>query len=200
MAITVQDMRTGPEGYAWSRFGLPEYTDWMDESLSWKTTCYIGDWSFLWQHRFTGPDALRLIVDFTVKNFETFEIGQSKHAVHTNNDGKVIHEGVLTRFGEDDYMVHGRGGYWLSFNLERGDYDAQVSQDDWFMYQVSGPNAMKVLEAVTDQAGAERLLNATFMLAVPLSIAGHDIYALRQGMAGEVGFELQGPKAVGQEV
>ncbi|RPH65364.1 MAG: hypothetical protein EHM83_06555 [Burkholderiales bacterium] len=22
-----------------------EYTDWVDESLSWKQTCYIGDWS-----------------------------------------------------------------------------------------------------------------------------------------------------------
>lgn len=197
MAITVEDMRTGPEGYAWSRFGLPEYTDWMDESLSWKKTCYIGDWSFLWQHRFTGPDALRLIADFTVNSFETFEIGQSKHAVHTNKDGKVIHEGVLTKFGDEDYMVHGRGGYWLSFNLERGDYDAQVTRDDWFMYQVSGPNAIKVLESLTD---AEVLLSAKFMHAVPVKIAGHDIFALRQGMAGELGFELQGPREYGADV
>ncbi|GAA1131073.1 hypothetical protein [Citricoccus alkalitolerans] len=197
MAYTVQDMRKGPEGYAWSRFGLPEYTDWMDESLSWKESCYIGDWSFLWQHRFTGPDALKLIADFTVNSFETFEVGQSKHAVHTNKDGKVIHEGVLTKFGEEDFMVHGRGGYWLSFNLGRGEYDAQVTRDDWFMYQVSGPKAIKVLESLTD---AEVLLSAKFMHAVPVRIAGHDIFALRQGMAGELGFELQGPKEFGEDV
>ena len=59
MQYTVESMRTVPEGYAWSRFGQPEYTDWLDESLSWKQTCYIGDWSFLWQHRITGPDALQ---------------------------------------------------------------------------------------------------------------------------------------------
>ncbi|MFC0247412.1 glycine cleavage T C-terminal barrel domain-containing protein [Citricoccus parietis] len=197
MSITVQDMRKGPEGYAWSRFGLPEYTDWMDESLSWKQTCYIGDWSFLWQHRFTGPDALQLISDYTVNNFETFEIGQSKHAIHTNKDGKVIHEGVLTKFGEEDYMVHGRGGYWLSFNLDRGNYNAKVSQEDWFMFQVSGPNAIKVLQALTD---SEKLLEAKYMHAVPVTIAGHDVYALRQGMSGEVGFELQGPKEFSEEV
>jgi vanillate/3-O-methylgallate O-demethylase len=197
MTFTVQEMRKGPEGYAWSRFGQPEYTDWLDESLSWKENCYIGDWSFLWQHRFTGPDALRLIADFTVNSVDTFEIGQSKHAIHTNKDGKVIHEGVLTKFGEQDFMLHGRGGFWLSFNLERGDYDAQVDREDWFMFQVSGPKAIKVLEALTD---TDTLLGARFMHAVPVTIAGHDVYALRQGMAGELGFELQGPKEFGAEV
>ncbi|MCX4765837.1 hypothetical protein OG562_33650 [Streptomyces sp. NBC_01275] len=24
-------------------FGQPEYTDWLDESMSWKRTCRIGD-------------------------------------------------------------------------------------------------------------------------------------------------------------
>ena len=55
MQYTVESMRTVPEGYAWSRFGQPEYTDWLDEACPWKQTCYIGDWSFLWQHRITGP-------------------------------------------------------------------------------------------------------------------------------------------------
>ncbi|MFD7001008.1 hypothetical protein ACFWA5_33230 [Streptomyces mirabilis] len=110
-------MRKPPEGYAWSRFGQPEYTDWLDESLSWKHTCYIGDWSFLWQHRITGPDALTMLGDITVNSFASFEIGQSKHAIHTNKDGKVIHEGVLTRFGHDDFMLHGRGGFWAAHHL-----------------------------------------------------------------------------------
>jgi hypothetical protein len=46
MSHAVSSMRRAPEGDAWSRFGEPEYTDWLDESLSWKQTCYIGDWSF----------------------------------------------------------------------------------------------------------------------------------------------------------
>ncbi|PIM66104.1 glycine cleavage system protein T, partial [Streptomyces sp. JV178] len=84
-------MRTPPEGYAWSRFGQPEYTDWLDESMSWKDACYIGDWSFLWQHRITGPDALTMLGDITVNTLANFALGQSKHAIHTNQDGKVIH-------------------------------------------------------------------------------------------------------------
>ncbi|WP_369138972.1 hypothetical protein [Modestobacter versicolor] len=197
MTHSVQSMRVPPVGYAWSRFGQPEYTDWLDESLSWKTTCYIGDWSFLWQHRFSGPDALRLFSDYSVNSLEVFRHGQSKHLVHTNADGKVVHEGILTRFGDDDYVLHGRGGFWLDHQAGRGSYDVTIAREDWFVYQVSGPTSIKVLQRLT---GSEDLLTTPYMHVTPVTIAGHDIWALRQGMAGEAGFELQGPAEVGPEV
>jgi vanillate/3-O-methylgallate O-demethylase len=77
MEFTVEQMRRPPQVYAWSRFGNPEYTDWLDESTSWKQTCSFGDWSFLWQHRFTGPDALRLIADFSVNSVAQWQTGRS---------------------------------------------------------------------------------------------------------------------------
>lgn len=58
--MNTNDMRKTPEGYFTSRWGQPEYTDWIDESMSWKQTCSLGDWSFLWERKFKGPDALRL--------------------------------------------------------------------------------------------------------------------------------------------
>ena len=100
MTIAIEEMRTLLPGHRNVRFGEPEYTDWMEESKSWKETCYIGDWSFLWQRWFRGPDALKLFSDVAVNSFEKFDIGQSKHAVHCNKDGKIIHEGILSRFGE----------------------------------------------------------------------------------------------------
>jgi hypothetical protein len=57
--VDVRSFRTTPEGHFTSRLGLPEYADWRDESMSWKDACYIGDWSFLWERGFRGPDALR---------------------------------------------------------------------------------------------------------------------------------------------
>lgn len=197
MTLSIAEMREGPEGYAWSRFGQPEYTSWLDESMSWKKTCYIGDWSFLWQHRITGPDALRLIADFTVNSYETFQLYQSKHAIHTNKNGKVIHEGVLTRFGEDEFVVHGRGGFWLAYNAEHGDYDVTITREDWFIYQVSGPNALQLLQKLS---GSKDLADTKYMHALSITIADTEIFALRQGMAGEIGFELQGPHEAGEKV
>ncbi|MFF2486194.1 hypothetical protein ACFVSU_07345 [Microbacterium sp. NPDC058062] len=195
MTYDIASMRATPVGYAWSRFGEPEYTDWMDENLSWKQTCYIGDWSFLWQHRLTGPGALQLISDFTVNTMANFKIGQSKHAIHTNADGKVIHEGVLTRFGDEEFVVHGRGGFWLAHHA--GGYDVNVAKEDWFIYQVSGPLSIGLLQKLDPSAD---LLATRYMHVTPLTVAGHRIHALRQGMSGELGFELQGPAEIGADV
>jgi vanillate/3-O-methylgallate O-demethylase len=62
---------------------------------------------------------------------------------------------------------------------------------------VSGPNAIKVLQKLDS---SDALLKTKFMWVSPLTVAGHQVWALRQGMSGEVGFELQGPAEYGREV
>jgi vanillate/3-O-methylgallate O-demethylase len=47
---------------------------------------------------------------------------------------------------------------------------------------------------------SDELLDTKFMWVSPLTIAGKKVWALRQGMSGEVGFELQGPREHGKEV
>ncbi|MFD2858196.1 hypothetical protein ACFSZS_30370 [Seohaeicola zhoushanensis] len=101
-------LRKTPEGYFTTRWGQPEYTDWQDESMSWKEGCYIGDWSFLWERRFRGPDVLKLFADTSVNNFAKFDLNQSKHVIHTDKNGKLIAEGILTRLGEDEHALRAR--------------------------------------------------------------------------------------------
>jgi vanillate/3-O-methylgallate O-demethylase len=127
MSISINDMRRTPEGYFTVRWGQPEYTDWIDESMSWKETCYIGAWSFLWERRFRGPDVLKLFSDVSVNSFAKFAVGQSKHVIHCNDAGKIIHEGILSRLGEDEFMLFGRGGFWVDYKLRHGRYDARSS-------------------------------------------------------------------------
>jgi vanillate/3-O-methylgallate O-demethylase len=189
MSIDVEKMRSTPPGYFTVRWGLPEYTDWIDESMSWKETCYIGDWSFLWERRFRGPDVLKLFSDISVNSFAKFDVGQSKHVIHTNNNGKVIHEGILSRLDTEEFLLFGRGCFWADYNLRHGRYNATSEPDDLFNLQVSGPNAIYLLE----KASGQSLRDVKFMHSGKIRIAGVEMLALRQGMAGEIGFELQGP-------
>jgi vanillate/3-O-methylgallate O-demethylase len=189
-------MRATPEGYFTTRWGLPEYTDWIDESMSWKETCYVGDWSWLWDRRFKGADALRLLSDITVNSFEEFAIGQAKHAIHCNEAGKVIHEGILIRLDDQEFMLQGRGCLWADFNLQRGRYDATSEAEDWFKFQVSGPNSPYVIEKMS----GESVRDIPFMHRGEIRVGGRSVWALRQGMAGEVGFELQGPRSYAGEI
>lgn len=196
MSIDIRGMRKTPEGYFTVRWGQPEYTNWLDESMSWKEACYIGDWSFLWERRFKGSDALRLFSDVSVNSFAKFDIGQAKHVIHTDSNGKVIHEGILSRQGEEEFMLFGRGGFWVDYHLRHGSYNATSEEDDLFNFQVSGPQAIHVVE----KAAGESLRDIGFMRFRTIRIAGHEMMALRQGMAGEIGFELQGKRAHAQDV
>ena len=196
MSLTVEQMRTTPEGYFTVRWGLPEYTDWIDESMSWKETCYIGDWSFLWERRFRGPEALKLFADISVNSFAKFSVGQAKHVIHCNEAGKVIHEGILSRLDEEEFMLFGRGGFWADYKLRHGRYNAASEEDDWFNFQVSGPNALYVVEKVAGQS----IRDIRFMHFGKIRINGREVVALRQGMAGEIGYELQGPRHYAREI
>jgi vanillate/3-O-methylgallate O-demethylase len=87
-----------------------EYSGWMDESMSWKETCYVGDWSFrgmLHGMSFKGSDALQMFSGLCVNSFAKFDIGQAKHAIMCNNDGKLIMSGILMRISTDEvYFQH----------------------------------------------------------------------------------------------
>jgi vanillate/3-O-methylgallate O-demethylase len=188
--INVSEMRRTPVGHFTSRWGQPEYTDWLDESMSWKEACYIGDWSFMWERRYTGPDVLKFFSGYTVNSFEKFVINQAKHVIHCNDAGKVIHEGILSRVGEEEFILFGRGTFLMDFYLRRSKYNVKSHVLDYHVLQVSGPLAVNVVE----KAAGQSLRDVKFMHSTKITIAGHEVRALRQGMAGEIGYELQGPR------
>jgi vanillate/3-O-methylgallate O-demethylase len=166
-----------------------QYTNWIDEQLSWKETCYLGSWSTFANLLLEGPDAIDLLADLSINSFADYPVGGGKHLVQCDEDANVVAEGVLVREGEERFVVHGVPCYWTAFNLERGDYDATAEFRDTFNYGIQGPNSLKVLDALADHS----LRDVGFMRSGPIEIAGVDVTAVRFGMSGEVGFELHGP-------
>ncbi|GAB3617296.1 aminomethyltransferase family protein [Okibacterium endophyticum] len=173
-----------------------EFSDWQDEQLSWKQTCYVGDWSFLWDVEVTGPDALRFFRETGVNSVEDFPIGRAKHLIQCSERGKVCAEGVLLRLGEDRFRTQAGPAIWSAFLLEKGGYDAAWREVQTFQFQVGGPTAVAVCEKVTGVS----LSDVPFMHFVEVTIAGRSCYALRQGMSGEPGFEFHGDAADAQVV
>jgi hypothetical protein len=68
--------------------------------------------------------------------------------------------------------------------------------DDRFKYQVSGPNSVHVIEKMCGQS----VRHITFMHVGEIDVGGRRVWALRQGMAGELGFELQGLRWYAAEI
>lgn len=187
----------------YTRFGTTfepwEYTDWVDESMSWKDTLYIGDWTPLAKMRVKGPDALAFFSSIAVNSLAKFDIGQAKHVILCNNAGKIMGEGVLMKLGEDDVLfTSGPGVAWADYRFRKGRYNAEVSQvgDRQFILQLQGPNSLFVMENAT----GESLRDIGFMRFRETRIGNKKFLALRQGMAGEIGYELHGPIEHAQEI
>jgi len=189
--VLVDSLRIGPTDVASRHPGwgqTPEYTGWRDEQLAWKTTCSLGDWSFLWDVVIEGPDALKLFSDSGINSVAKFDVGQAKHLVQCNDEGKVITDGVLLRLGEARFSTQSTPAFYSAFLAESGDYDVTWHEQKTFQYQVGGPKALEVMERVTGRV----LTDIKFMRFEPVTIAGHEVLAVRQGMSGEIGFELHG--------
>lgn len=186
-----------------------EYTNWIDEQRAWRETCCLAD---LTHHQMDqiikGPDAIDLFSKLCVNSFAGFEVGKAKQAVMCNPDGKMIGDGILQYIGEDEFVLSGSPSpaNWLEFHIEQSDLDVTstmypmsiVSDRDphLYTYQVQGPNALDVMEEAIDGQMPE----IPFFEFDTVSINGHDVRALRHGMAGEVGFELQGPYEDSEEI
>ncbi|MDH4568232.1 aminomethyl transferase family protein [Pseudomonas sp. BN414] len=176
-----------------------EYTNWIDECESWKKTCFIGDWSPLMKLKITGPDALSFFSSISVNSFAKFDIGQAKHAVLCNVSGKIMGDGVLMRISEESFIyTSGPGVAWAMYQFAKGNYNAkaEVVTEDYFAFQVQGPNSLLLLEELT----GESLRDIGFMRFRQSSINGMTFNVLRQGMAGELGYELHGESHNGVEI
>jgi vanillate/3-O-methylgallate O-demethylase len=166
-----------------------QYTNWVDEQLSWKETCYVGSWSSFANLLLEGPEAVDLLADLSINSFAEYPVGGGKHLVQCDENANVVAEGVLVREAEERFVVHGVPAYWTAYNLENGDYDATAEFRDTFNYGIQGPNSLKVLDALADHS----LRDVGFMRSGDIEIAGVDVTAVRFGMSGEIGFELHGP-------
>src|SRR5271156_6193433 len=147
----------------------PEYTGWVDECMSWKSTCYVGDWAFLTKVLVHGPDALRLFSDLSVNGMSNFAVGHAKHCIQCDSSGKVMCEGVLMRL-EPDRLCYQGGSmvYWSAYNIVKGGYNASFEFANWFNFQVSGPRALYLLEHIA----GESLRDIGFMHFRDITIAG----------------------------
>jgi len=175
-----------------------QYTNFVDESLSFHETAYLGDWSALTKFRVKGPDALKFLSAYTTNDLSNFKLGQIKHAIQTNEDGKVVGEGVLYKISDEEYRYSGGGAYWLDYWLHQGKWNAEgrIDSPDEFVFVIQGPKSLAIMEKVA----GESLRDIKFSHTRMAQIGGHRVRILRTGITGELGYEVHGPADIGNEI
>ena len=188
----------------------PEFTNWVDEQRAWRETAVLFDQSlhmtdlYVW-----GPDVKRLVSDLGINSFDNFGAGKAKQFVCCTPDGYVVGDAILFGLEDDTVNIVGRPCVpnWVQFHAETGDYDVQVERDErrldapnnprkTYRYEIQGPNAMALLEAVNEGGP----LVTKFFNMGEITIAGCRAQSLAHGMGGAKGLEIWGPVEDGAAV
>jgi glycine cleavage system aminomethyltransferase T len=183
----------------WAPIWLPwEYTDWLVEGRSFHDTAYIGDWSGLVKIRFVGPDALAFFNHIGTADLANFAPGRVKHHVQVDENGFVAGQGVLYRVSEEEFWFTGGSAFWSYFALQQGSWDVEafIDSSEHFLFSVQGPKALTIMEEVV---GAT-LSHLRFNEWEEYPIGQWPVRVLRTGITGEIGYELHGPSAGGNDV
>jgi vanillate/3-O-methylgallate O-demethylase len=166
-----------------------EYTRWWKESLALRQGAVLGDWSWLNKTRVSGRDAARFMDYATVKDLSKQAIGQIVYTPMVNEAGKVAIEGLTLKLADDEYIFTQSAGLrWLQFLRERSGLRVELDDvtPDYTCYALQGPKSTEVLEALT--GGKWRDLR--FSRFRKAELLGAETIVARQGVTGEVGYEL----------
>ena len=116
-----------------------------------------------------------------------------------NRRGRIEVEALIFKMDADSYYLVCAAFFEQRLldhlNHHRTDEDVSITalSNEWSALALNGPHARDVLAACTDAA----LDNAAFpwLTGQEITIAGHQIWALRMSYAGELGWELHMPNA-----
>lgn len=192
-------------------FALPGEGDWTEtvyrESQQVRSGVGVCDVSTLGKIEVHGPDAGTLLDRLYINTFSALPIGKARYGVMLREDGIVLDDGTVTRFGDERYylttttanaakvMQHidfARQVVWPDLDVQA----ASVSEQ-WSTFAVAGPKSREVLRATL---GDIDLSDAAlpFMGAREFRWRGQPARIFRVSFSGELAYEVSVVAAIGE--
>ncbi|MBL4827949.1 MAG: glycine cleavage system aminomethyltransferase GcvT [Spongiibacteraceae bacterium] len=161
------------------------------------------DVSHMGQIRIKGPGAataLEALVPIDVAALATFK---QSYAVFTNEQGGILDDLIITRWGEDDFF--------LVLNAACKEQDvAHLRQhltgleieilEDRALLALQGPKAHTVIEKLAPQSAELTFMNGCWANINTLDNSSAECFITRSGYTGEDGFEISIPAALATQV
>ena len=186
----------------------PEYTNWRDEQLAWRTSAVLYDQSHHMDELIVeGPDAAAFLSHVGINSFENFDLNRAKHFVPVTPAGHVIGDMIIFREREDKFILVGRAptANWVKFQAAIGTWKVHLVHDPrsdsrpdgkaiyrtHYRYQIQGPDAAKIFDKINGGPVPE----VKFFHVDWINVGSRRVQALRHGMAGAPGLEIWGPYA-----
>ena len=177
----------------YTRYGaVKEYTSCRESAI-------VTDLSPLRKFEILGPDAENLMQYTLTRNVKKLSAGQVVYSAMCYENGCMIDDGTLMKFGQDNFRWIGGqeyGGEWLKEQAKKKNFKVWVksSTDQIHNIAVQGPNSKKILEKFVWTPDTQPSIKDLewFRLTIGRidSVTGTPIMVSRTGYTGELGFEI----------
>ncbi len=162
--------------------------DHMREYNAVRTAAALFDVSPLFKYHVHGRDAGRLLDRVVTRDVSQCRRGQVLYTTWCDDDGKIIDDGTLARFGEDAYRLTAAMPTvdWLQDNALGLEVEIEDVTHDFGALALQGPTSRDLLQRLTG-ADLDRL---RYFHLVEHEMAGAPVRISRTGYTGDLGFEV----------
>jgi len=138
--------------------------------------------------QFEGPDAEKLLDKLFTKDMTKAKVMRCAYGLACYEDGGLLVDGILLRLEQDKFWYAQADGDFYSWARAHGaGMDVQITDPDVFVSQVQGPNALKILEAASDNGLPEKF---GYFAVAKVPFGGQEVYITRTGYTNELGWEF----------
>lgn len=164
--------------------------DWKKEYDAVREGVGLLDLFSLFVYEVKGPEADKFIQRTFTNLVYTMEVGQMRYGAFVDENGIMIDEGCVYKFGEGDYLIIVNAGDLLKkMEFYGKDLDAKVEiiNSKRATIGVQGPKSLELLQSVMDEDISDLKF---FRFRTDLTIAGKKCWISRSGYTGEKGYEV----------
>ncbi len=169
-----------------------QYTSITSEHLALRGLVGMFDVSHMGEFWIKGPGALEFLQYVTLNDVAKLKVGRAQYSMLPNAQGGVVDDIYLYRTGEEEYLMVVNAANiekdWghLQRLAEGFEVRLEDASDAFALIAVQGPNAVAILQKLTDTDLVSRKKNDTFMG----KLAGKWARFARTGYTGEDGYEV----------
>jgi len=172
------------------------YTSHVEEHTNTRTNVGMQDLSTMGEVDVKGPGAERLLNRLLVNEIRDMHPGQVRYSTMCNEDGGIVDDVTVYKFGEEHFMVVTSSGprektaQWISEHATGLSAYATDLSGAIALISVQGPRARDFLLTIVQDADLE---NLKFFRFTRGNVNNTKVLISRSGYTGELGYELYIP-------
>ena len=172
------------------------YASPVEEHLNVRRNVGMQDLSTMGEVDIKGPGAERLVRRLLVNEVQDMEPGQLRYTTMCNDEGGIVDDVTVYKFGDEHYMIVTSSGprlksyRWISDHAIGASAYVTDMTAAIALPVVQGPRSRRFLKTVVEDVDLDSL---RFFRFAPCRIGGVEVLISRSGYTGELGYELYTP-------